>query len=383
MFRNRLFLLSLALFILMNILLYFFIFFSHGWLPFNQSPWAYHYFNDQNSFNEPFVFLRALGASDAQWYLKIADSGYPIYWTIEFNGLSSYAFFPLYPIVIASLNFFIHNVELSAFVMSNILLLANFFSLYYVISKLYSSQIALKAVWLLFLFPFGIFYRSYFTEGLFLLLLTWFAYFLIQKKWSSTALFASLLFITRPNAILLSAIVFWYLYTAVRDKSLSIKKAILCIILAFVPYIEWLYFCYLNAGSPLYWQKAFSLWYPDKSTIYVWDNIVRIFSFWSLPVHDYHYSKLDTLVVLLVICFLIVSKKRLKPQLWWMSLLLGIFPLLVKDTASYARYQSALFPLFIYLAMILHKTHFIIVSAVFFVLLCMTSIIFVHWYWVG
>ncbi len=384
MLRNKVFLLSLTLFILLNIFLYCFMSFSHAWLGFNNDQWVYRYLDDPRMLNQPFNFLRGLGVWDAQWYLRIADGGYPIYWVIEYNGLSSYAFFPLYPIIIASLNFFVNNVELSAFFVSNILLLANFFSLYYVISKLYSSKIAIKATWLLFLFPFSIFYRSYFTEGLFLLLLTWFAYFLIKKKWSATVLFASLLFITRPNAIILSLILFWSLYKAVVNKSLSVGVAFLYVALMLIPYAEWLYFCYLNTGDLLYWQKAFSLWYPAKSTLYVViDNIVKIFSFWGLPIHGYHSSKLDTVMVLAVICFLLVSRRHLKPQLWWISLLVGVFPLLVKDTASYSRYQSVLFPLFIYLALILNKTYFIIVSFVFFILLCMTSIIFVNWYWLG
>jgi multisubunit Na+/H+ antiporter MnhF subunit len=135
---------------------------------------------------------------------------------------------------------------------------------------------------------------------------------LISKKWSAAVFFASLLFITRPNGIVLSVILFWCLFKAVRDKSLSVKVVVLYALLAFIPYIEWLYFCYLNTGDPLYWQKAFSLWYPAKPTFNViMDNIGRIFSIWSLPIHGYHYSKLDTLMVIAIICFLLVSKSVL------------------------------------------------------------------------
>jgi Gpi18-like mannosyltransferase len=267
---------------------------------------------------------------------------------------------------------------------SNILLLANFFSLYYVISRLYSERIALKAILLLFLFPFGIFYRSYFTEGLFLLLLTWFAYFLIRKKLFIAAIFTSLLFVARPNGSVMGLIFFYQLYKAVRAKKLSLMMAGLYTVLIVIPYGAWHYLCYMNAGDPFYWYHVQSLWYSSSSVLQtVWDNIMRVLTYWQLPLHEAHNSKVDTLIVILGGILLFKSKKFLKPQLWWISLLLWIFPLLLKDTMSFSRFQSVSFPLFIYLAMTLNKAYFIIVSAIFFILLCMTSIIFVNWYWVG
>ncbi len=385
MFRNKSFSTSLVLFIFLNIFLYFFMSFSHSWLGVSdQMAYHYHYFDDPRSTKQPFDLLRGLGVWDAQWYLKIADGGYPIYWTIEYDGYSSYAFFPLYPIIVASLNLVIRNVELSAFIMSNILLIANFFSLYYVVSKLYSSKIAQKAVWLLFLFPFSIFYRSYFTEGLFLFLLTWFAYFLIKKQLFIAAIFTSLLFIARPNGSILGIIFFYHLYKAIRNKEISLTMASLYVVLILIPYSVWHYLCYINTGDPFYWYHIQSLWYSSPSIFQtIWNNIMRVLTYWHLPLHESSNSKIDTLMVILGGMLLLKSKRFLKPQLWWISLFIWIFPLLVKDTMSYSRFQSVSFPLFIYLAYVLKRTHFIIVSIIFFILLLLTSIFFVNWYWIG
>src|SRR5437879_5949484 len=112
------FFISFSAFILINIALYLFIFFFYNLFPFhafNYSNNADHYTLDPRVNHQRFDFLQALGQYDAQWYMKIADSGYPnreqianIHTPKIIGGLT-YAFFPLYPLLLFSLNFFVHN----------------------------------------------------------------------------------------------------------------------------------------------------------------------------------------------------------------------------------------------------------------------------------
>lgn len=390
MFTNKRFLFSLVLFIIFNKLLFVFAFSHHNAIPLDKKAYgtAHHYLHDTRISSNSYEFLRSLNVWDAQWYTKIAEVGYPSKQK-GFNdgtpmGKLTYAFFPLYPVVLSLGNVFIHNIELTAFWLMNLLLAVNFFSLYYVVSKLYSESLAIKTAWLLFIFPFSVFYRSYYTEGIFLLLLIWFSYFLIQKKWLFATVFAALLFVTRPNGIILSGILFFSLYRATLVGKLYPLKAVGYAFLSLSLFLAWLYFCYKSAGNAFYWVEIQKVWYksPGIAETFV-NNVSTYFSFYDLPFHEQRKSQLDTAMLVVTLFFLVISKKFLKPQLWWVSFLIWLVPLLTRDTMSFTRYQIISFPLFIYLAHILRGMTLRIVSGIFLVLLFITMLYFVNWYWIG
>lgn len=385
--------LCFSAFIILNILLYFFIFLFNSKIPFSKFDYivnSHHYFADPRIKGGKFDFLTALGQYDAQWYLKIGNKGYPkspygtdVNKKNVLNGLA-YAFFPLYPLILAFVNFPIRNIELCAFIISNILMGANFVSLYIVLGSLYSSNKALKTIFLLFFFPFAIFYRSYFTEGLFLLLLVWFSYFLIRRRWLWSAFFLSLLFVTRPNGLFLAPLFLFYIGRAFSRREISLREFVIPLVISVLPFIGWLAYCWVNTGSPIYWLTIQSSWYSSKGFSFpLFQNIATIFKFFSLPWHSFHVSRIDVLTIIFAGILLFVSRKKLRPELWRMSLLLWIVPLVTRDTMSFTRYQIVLFPLFLYLAQKLRGGGYIFLLSVFCLGLFLLSIYFVNWYWVG
>lgn len=384
--------LCFAIFIILNILLYFFIFFFNSKIPFSKFDYkvnAHHYFIDSRIKGVKFDFFRALGQWDAQWYLKIANEGYPrnpkntdLNQKQVIDGLS-YAFFPLYPIILSLVNFPIKNIELAAFITSNVLMAANFFSLYIVIRNLYSRNEVLKTIFLLFFFPFAIFYRSYFTEGLFLLLLVWFSYFLIKKQWLRTAFLLSFLFVTRPNGVVFGLLFLFFIVKAYRHKQISRRLVIISLGISTFPFLGWLAFCFVNTGSPVYWMTVQSNWgYPSFPFSLFW-NIFVIFNFFSLPLHSFHVSRIDVLTVIIVGILLFISRKKMRPEFWWIIFILWVVPLITRDIMSYTRYQIVSFPLFFYLAQKLRGRGYVYVLSVFCLGLFLLSIYFVNWYWVG
>src|SRR4029079_19651547 len=133
--KNRILLVSLTLFVFINVGLYFFIYGFHSLIPFDKHDyfiWYHHYFVDQSSIDQPFNFFRAIDISDAPWYLRIASEGYPknpqvvdISKKTIMDGLS-YAYFPVYPLLLSFVNFLIQDIELTAFYVANLLLIVNF-----------------------------------------------------------------------------------------------------------------------------------------------------------------------------------------------------------------------------------------------------------------
>jgi len=381
------------LFLGINIALYFFIFFFQDKISFNIRNYtisAHHYLVDARSRGGSFDFLRALGQFDAQWYLKIAEKGYPENPQLipnvnkDINSGLSYAFFPLYPLLLSLFNTVINNIELTAFAVTNVLLLINFISLYYVVSQLYSEHIARKTVFLFFLFPFSIFFRSYFTEGLFLFLLIWFSYFLIQRQWFYSACFLSLLFVTRPNGLFLAPLFLFFASQEYKKNRIRLSSFFQLGTIAIFPFFLWLWFCFYYTSDPFYWFSIQSNWYNFQQFSFpLTNNLQTIFQFFSLPLHAFHKSKIEVLTILTAGALLFYSRKKIKPELWWISLLFWAVPLIFKDTMSFSRYQIISFPLFIYLATALKGLSYKLVILVFLFYLFFTSLFFVNWYWVG
>lgn len=385
----------LLLFFILNTALYLGVNRYNTLLPFNKDAYissAHHFIADPRIEGKAFNLVNALGQFDAQWYLKIAHDGYPtrpspqtLQNKQEMGGLR-YAFYPLYPLAVGIVNRVVSHVELSAFLVSNLFLYINFGSLYFVISKLYNKGLAQKAVFLLFFFPFSVFFRSYFAEGVYLFLLIWFSYFLIKRKLLYSALFLCLLNITKANGILLN---FLFLYVTLKEfqlKKASLKKTALYLFIAGAGYLLWVAYVYKQTGDPFYFYSVLKAWYPVQLSppppLY---NVILFVYGLRLPlVHSVHFSQIDMAIAGVTAVLLASSRKFLKPELWWISFCLWILPLVTRDFASFSRYQSVSFPLFIYLAHLLKSRVSFSLAIIFMTIgFGVTFLCFVNWYWIG
>jgi len=382
----------IVVFSLLNLFIYIFILGFHNAIPFSSFDYfrnAHHFIKDSRVSEHKFKLINNLAQYDAQWYLKIAENGYPTTSSKEdlsnrsFSGLS-FAFFPMYPATIGVLNFIFRNILLSAFLFSNLMLFVNFVSLIFVARKIESEDIAIKTAFLLFFFPFSIFYRSYFTESLFLFLLIWFSYFFIKKQNKLSGLFLGLLNITRGAGVLIYIPYFYYLLQDFRKKKVNIVQLIQSVALSVIPIALWVFYVYHKTGDLFYFMKTRSAWTGEHSFVnQIIDNINRVAIFSSQALHSFHSSKIDIAVILLVFSILVFSLGQINKKLWLISLCIFLAPLIFNDTMSYTRMQIVSFPLFLFISKILRKEMVYFMFALFYVGLLITSIIFINWYWVG
>jgi len=296
-----------------------------------------------------------------------------------------YAFFPIYPLLISIVNAPIKNIEISAFILSNILLLLNFTSLYLVIKRLISERIALRASILLFTFPFSIFYRSYFAEGLFFLVLVWFSYFFCKSRYILAGFLIGIINWVKGNAILINAVFLYYIYEYL--KNLAGRKKLRYLIPIFfilAPLFLWILYVYIQTGNPLYFINVRNQWVTNElPLIRFFQNIMTILSFSNLNIHAFHSSKIDALNAVVVLALLILSRNGLPKKLWWISFSLWLTPLMFSDLISFSRHQTVSFPIFIYLSQVLNGLSYKIVLGLFIVGLFIISLFFVNWYWIG
>ena len=365
----------------------------HSVFPFQHSNYtlsSHHFLPDPRANGGSFVFLRALGQYDAQWYLKIAATGYPAHPSVTslndkstMEGLA-YAFFPLYPLLIATANVVIGNVELSAFLISNLFIILNVLSLYFVIQKQYNSSLAIKTTLLLFLFPFSIFFRSYFAEGLQLFLLIWLAYFLMQKEFLPCAVFLGFLNITKGSAMLLNVLYIVLLAQYILSHKLKLAKGLLCLIVIATPLVLWVIYNYIQTGNPFYFYAIQQSWDSTPAYLHLSQNLWTVIHLFELPLHSFHTSFINTSLAIYILLLLILSRKHLPPILWWISFLIWFTPFISIDLMSFSRYQTVSFPLFLFAALLARDNKiYISVVAVFSSLLLLTSLLFINWYWIG
>jgi len=379
------------LFLFVNFAVYFVMFRFHTSIPFglsaHQYTAAYHFYPDERFRLQIFHFFNAIAPFDAQWYLRIASQGYPSHPKpgMFFRGI--YAFFPLYPLVIFLINSIVGSVTKAAFISSNILLMCNFWSLYYVVSKLISKKIALKTIVFFFLFPLSIFFRSYFPENLYLFLLIWFAYFLSKKNYLWSAVSLSLLTVTKGNGLLLYAVFLFPLLTGIYNKTLTKRKGAMYLIISILPLFVWFLYSFFKSGHPLIFVTARQYWTPTYPFIIIFfnfDTIKNMICYSILKPFNYMtFLQIDTLFILVIATILFYAKKVLSNELWWISLCLWLGPLVMTTIVSFSRYQIVSFPLFIFLASVTNKTMFVVLCILFAIGLVYTSLFFVNWYWIG
>jgi len=367
--KNRL-TISLFLFGILNIVYYLVLYFGSNLIPFNRQNYyfgAHHYYFDQRTSGGPHSFLRSLGAWDAQWYLKIASNGYPRNPTLSdikdktiMDGLT-YAFFPIYPAVLKTLNVIFGNLEVTAFILSNVMMFANFISLYFLLKKYFGENVALKANFLLWTFPFGVIFRSYYTENLFLFFLIWFVYFLFSKKFLLAAIVLGMMNITRGSAFVLY---FLYGYFLIRNKK------ILPLFISLLPLVLWMVYCFSQTGNPLYFISVRTGWggYP-------------LFPFLTL-IYPFLSGSPDGLFVM-IFQILIYWVAKFIPQKFTAVSLSLLIPPVIFFMFPFARSQIISFPLLIYPAMRLNRIGYIVVVSVQFFLLCLLGLHFINWNWIG
>jgi hypothetical protein len=378
----------LLLFFVVNLLFYSWIGVFHSAVPFNRYQYhtsANHYIQDPRADGKSFSLINALGQYDSQWYLKIADTGYPDHPPFVFkenikvmDGLL-YNFFPLFPLSIVVVNFLIHNVQLSAFIVNNLILLAIVYSLYYVVSIWFSKKAAFRTILLIMLFPFSVFLRGYYSESLRLLLFIWFCYGLTQKKYLVSAISVGLLCITSGISLLL--LPFYYGVLLGNRKKISVQKIFLYAIAAVIPFILWMVFCYVRTGDPFIFVATRAAWQRPSGFARFY-NIRLILDFPWLPIFSFYGSRMDVLLILLTICITFLSKSILPKVVWLATIVFAFTPLLVQDSVSFARFSSVFFPFFVYLAVALNKKYYVLLVCLFSIGLLVSSVYFINWYWI-
>lgn len=183
----------------------------------NKTPWLTLNLSEENSLLNIFVF------HDAQYYIGIAKQGYSFIAeqnTPVFKSTNlSYAFFPLYPLLIRVVHFFTGiSYSLSGILISLFCFISSTLILY----KLLPEGAKEYGIWLWCFNPISIYFFSIYTESLFvfLTLLSW--YFYNKNKYFLCGIFIGLCILTRNTGAVWAII----LFVDIIYKKIILKKTI-------------------------------------------------------------------------------------------------------------------------------------------------------------
>jgi Gpi18-like mannosyltransferase len=136
---------------------------------------------------------------DSPHYIDIARDWYQR----EGEARFFIVFYPLYPFLVHLVNYLVNNYFFSGVIVSNFCLVLGCFYLYKLVRKLYGEKAAKGSVKFLLIFPFSFFFGIVYTESLFLTLSIMVFYYAAKRDWALTGIIGMLAALTRIQGVLL------------------------------------------------------------------------------------------------------------------------------------------------------------------------------------
>jgi Mannosyltransferase (PIG-V) len=220
---------------------------------------------------------------DAFWYLDIARHGYQ--WDPRVAYQQNVVFFPAYPSLIAAASWLTGAAPLMAGLALS--LVAFYGALVYLrrLAALDLDEAAVtRAVWLVALYPFALFFGAVYTESLFLLALTGAFWHARQRQWARAAVFGLIGGLARPNGCMMALplALLAILPAGAGDERRSWPRRISWpgMAAAVAPLLgALLYSAYLGMalGEPLAWVKGQAAWGT------LWHRAMNFDPRWPIP----------------------------------------------------------------------------------------------------
>ncbi len=366
------------------VLLYIGLFISTLYIPFSKQ---FTYLSVFETSKLP--YLAGIWANfDGEHYLRIAREGY--------SG-ASWAFFPLYPIMLRQIHELTGvSIFIIGLILGQIFFIAGLLVTLYVLKTVYKVKNILLMGAFFLAYPTSFFYSAIYTEALFLLLLSLTLLFFHRKSYLFFIISAGMLALTRIQGVFVFILLFYILYSLKKSFAENFSNFDKRYLLLGVPIISLLlYMGYLFSatGDPLRFLTVQSSFGAQRSSsiillpqVYV--RYVRIFITASLN-YQYLISLLEFLFfnfcfVLTLIHGYMSFKKKNSAEfgLALFSLANLILPTLTGTLSSIPRYSLFVWsPYFMLIA--LPSTSQRVIIGIFIVLQCMLFGFFAQGYFVG
>ena len=384
----------LSLFIIWRIGIFFVAFLSAFFLSFSNSfPYA-------NVVLQPTGlpgWLWGFGNFDGVHYLRIAQNGY--------DAQFSQAFFPLYPLLISIFNVLPKNPTLdtriyvdpsyfyTAFLLSNIFLIASLWLFYKLIRIDFNHKIALGSLILFLSFPTSFYFGSIYTESLFLLLTLSSFYFVRTNKFILAGISGALASATRIFGLLLVPALMLELYFKIKKREIDLRSrdffnALLGILIAPLGTFIYMLFLTFNFNNPLYFftsQLQFGAERTAGDLVLLPQVVYRYIKiFITVPIESqlFFNATLEFVFTSASLTALLLFFKKMRASYFIFTLGCLIVPTLTGTFSSMPRYSLMGFLLLPFIVQALGKYYKLLVGFFMAVGIILVSL-FTRGYWVA
>lgn len=312
---------------------------------------------------------------DSEWYLDIAKNGYSV--PDRPDHFANIVFFPLYPLLIRLVAFFLGgNFILAGWALSSLFLFLALIYFYRLVKEFHKNVDPFLAISFLLIFPTSFFFNSIYTESPFLFFSIAGFYYALKRDFLKAGIFGFFASLTRLSGIFLFLpFVLEYIQSNDTKKLLSTKVVPLFLI----PLGTFLFFLfhYIKFGNFfLFFQVEKQGW--GRSILQVEGGHFALFSNPSIV-------NLTLDISFLFMAFLalyFVWRKISSSYALYMATTLFV-PLSTGTLMSIGRYIIVLFPLFIWVASIQNQYVRQAFAFISILLLGMYITLFVNNYWAG
>ena len=349
---------------------------------------------------------------DTGWYLNIALEGYQ--WSPDIDGQQNIAFFPGYPVLTRGVATLIGAQSISRgqldrpprlammrfqqrYIAAAMLITVVGFGwgmvfLYRLAREHLDPEATRASLLLLATYPFAVFFSAAYTESLMLLAVVAAFYHFRHEKWIAAAGWGLLAGLTRPNGFLLAgplAVIGLRQLLARRASSQAgdrlVRHALIAAGVAAMPLVGTLIysgFIYSLTGDPLAWREAHTAWgrsYSGFPTL-----MVPLESISERGVVEYTTAQpIEALnaVGAILACALIWPITRRLGLEYGVFMILNVGPpLFFGGFLSMGRVTSLLFPMFMYLALVLANRQRQALAVGFAVVQGLATVLFFTWH---
>jgi Gpi18-like mannosyltransferase len=289
---------------------------------------------------------------DTHGYINIAKNGY----TNIGDNRVTIVFLPLYPILIRLCWVFIKDYLLSSLIVSNIASVLSVFYFYKLVSKDYSSNVAIRAAFYFLIFPTAYFLSAAYTESLFIFLTIASFYYARDDRWFLAGIFGCMASMTRITGIVLfPALIIEYWTqrkTRIGFKEMIRSKETIFLLLIPLGFVSYIIINYITFGDPLAFltiQKQ--QWFKEFS--FPWNGFLNTFGglSWKDPSSRMMTSYAEMIFAIIGLLAVITGFIYLRLSYNIYALLTWLLVTSSGYWLSIPRYMLAIFPLFILLSL--------------------------------
>ncbi|MBV9019377.1 MAG: hypothetical protein JOZ71_01545 [Ktedonobacteraceae bacterium] len=302
------------------------------------------------------AFFTSWNHWDAANYTRIPQYGYQMRYDV--------AFFPLFPLLIASIAHPLGNWSyiVVGMLISNLAFLGALFVIYLLAADSGGDQVARRTILYLSIFPTAFFFFAPYNETLFVLLTASTFLALRRRWWWLAGMLGLLAALTRATAVLL-VLPYLYEFWVAREQLVASRRTLLSALLPLllIPLGTALYclYCWHIRGDPFafatlqyHWARHLS-WPWDG----IWQSLYQLL--WNQPFGSFYQAHvlLDFGATLALITLVILGWRKLRPSyvLWAVLLILSMLlnaAVSQDPLVSDQRFMLEVFPVFITLAML-------------------------------